>query len=94
MTTSLYSFDIYVTKGGKPLDLYGDAEAHAQLFERYEGDATPGMKNGEAFIGFDLEATSIGAAIDQARAAVDLLGATMERIEFHTGEAEEERALA
>lgn len=80
MMLETYSFDAFTT-----CDLSDDAEAHAVLFERFGSDATPGVCSGEAFVDFELESPSLGAAVDVAVEALEALGAGITRIVLNLG---------
>lgn len=78
MTT--HDFDCYLAKG--PADDAADEAFADRLFERFEGDATPGRRSGEALVSFTLEAESLGAALAVAVEALEAEGYAVRRVEM------------
>lgn len=56
------------------------------LFERYQGDATPGIRAGVPYVGYCVEAPSMDVALRDAVAFLEKEGYIVRRIEIERDE--------
>ena len=56
------------------------------VFERYEGDATPGIRAGVPYVGYSVEASSMEVALRDAVSFLEKKGYIVRRIEIERDE--------
>ena len=79
----LYDLEVFVEWDETGADGFADVDFLDVLFERFEGDVSPGVRAGQPYLGGTVEATSLDEAARLLTEAASALGLRPRRVQFY-----------